>query len=431
MNNSFPLVIFILSVAILVPYYFNEPLGLHQLLFETTKKADLDGNGSVSLEEFINFIKSKIYSDEKRFTFERLNMEKLSEDKIKFLKERSKERRKKLEKEKEENHPPAGIPFYTVYRYGTKFMVEKSNVHSIDELLQKASDYFDDKLIYRLVTMKGIPIHHWSQIENEVIALNSEELFMWPTKYVGYETWVQSDRNITIKTLSLRPRVFELKNLLSKEECELIIEKAKPIMKQSTVGGEHKSATVSQVRTSDTGWIHPGESPDVDVLVNRISNLTTVPTTVFEAVQIVHYKKNQHYYEHHDWIQKKDYPHNPYYSANGNRYITVLYYLTDVPKGGETIFPHTNPSYAFKGYGVGTKYEELCTEEFKKNCLKMPPKAGDAIMFYNLVEEGIMEGEVDWDSLHSGCDVIEGDKWASNLWIRNKRVNGKLYDENW
>jgi hypothetical protein len=42
-----------------------------------------------------------------------------------------------------------------------------------------------------------------------------------------------------------------------------------------------------------------------------------------------------------------------------------------------------------------------------------------------------MTNNVDPTSLHAGCDVLEGEKWAANLWIRNKRVNGKLIDDNW
>jgi len=61
--------------------------------------------------------------------------------------------------------------------------------------------------------------------------------------------------------------------------------------------------------------------------------------------------------------------------------------------------------------------------------LNIKPKKGGAAMFYSLVEDGHMDGEVDPWSLHSGCDVLKGEKWIANQWIRNKRVNGKLYSD--
>lgn len=63
--------------------------------------------------------------------------------------------------------------------------------------------------------------------------------------------------------------------------------------------------------------------------------------------------------------------------------------------------------------------------------VSVTPSRGDAVLFYNLNEEGAMEGAVDEWSLHAGCAVVEGVKYIANLWIRNKRVDGKLYSSVW
>ena len=41
--------------------------------------------------------------------------------------------------------------------------------------------------------------------------------------------------------------------------------------------------------------------------------------------------------------------------------------------------------------------------------LSVKPKKGDALMFYNLLENGRTDGT----SLHQGCPVIKGDKWTA------------------
>jgi len=48
------------------------------------------------------------------------------------------------------------------------------------------------------------------------------------------------------------------------------------------------------------------------------------------------------------------------------------------------------------------------------------PKAGEAIIFYGQFASGLP----DEDALHAGCPVIEGEKWAANLWVWNKPVPG-------
>jgi len=42
-----------------------------------------------------------------------------------------------------------------------------------------------------------------------------------------------------------------------------------------------------------------------------------------------------------------------------------------------------------------------------------------------------MDGEFDPWSLHAGCAVLKGEKYVSNKWVRNKRVDGHLYDHVW
>jgi hypothetical protein len=98
--------------------------------------------------------------------------------------------------------------------------------------------------------------------------------------------------------------------------------------------------------------------------------------------------------------------------------ITLLWYLNDVPAGGETVFPLTGPN----------KYESE-SDVLMSSCergLKVRPRKGAALLWYNLLPLGNgHEARPDRMSLHGGCDVLEGEKWASNKWIYNRRWNDR------
>jgi prolyl 4-hydroxylase len=104
-------------------------------------------------------------------------------------------------------------------------------------------------------------------------------------------------------------------------------------------------------------------------------------------MQVVHYINGQKYDSHHDW-GVSGYPES--------RFITVLMYLTtqvDDGAGGETSFP--------KAIGGG------------EGGIKIRPKKGTAVVFYNLLEDG----NGDDLALHAALPVWRGEKWLANYWI--------------
>lgn len=104
---------------------------------------------------------------------------------------------------------------------------------------------------------------------------------------------------------------------------------------------------------------------------------------------MVYYGIGQKYDAHHDW------------GVSGyaeSRYITLLIYLTDMlsdDAGGETSFPK-----AANGEG-----------------LKVRPTKGNAVLFYNLLEDG----NGDDLSLHASLPVRHGEKWLANFWVWDPR----------
>ena len=132
---------------------------------------------------------------------------------------------------------------------------------------------------------------------------------------------------------------------------------------------------------------------------------------VVEDLQVLRYEVAQHYYTHHDYFDPV--LHHGFLAGDGrNRFITVLFYLSDVEAGGETCFPMAGDA------------RPLLTYSSCDRGLLVPPKTGKAVIFYSLMAKGQREpGQLDESSWHSGCDVIKGTKWGANYWITLKHVH--------
>ena len=72
-----------------------------------------------------------------------------------------------------------------------------------------------------------------------VYALMHDELWVWPS-FVGTNISLHlHDRNVSLQSLSERPRVLRVASLLSDSECDHIIELANPLMIRSKVRPVH------------------------------------------------------------------------------------------------------------------------------------------------------------------------------------------------
>jgi hypothetical protein len=70
----------------------------------------------------------------------------------------------------------------------------------------------------------------------------------------------------------------------------------------------------------------------------------------------------------------------------------------------------------------GTSQTGSTFDTFAKECdsgdgLVVAPKRGDALLFYSQTPLG----KLDPQSYHGGCPVIKGEKWATNVWIWNRK----------
>ena len=105
-------------------------------------------------------------------------------------------------------------------------------------------------------------------------------------------------------------------------------------------------------------------------------------------LQVLHYSPGQHYSVHHDYISV--YQDDVRFRGGHNRMITVFFYLNDVEKGGETVFP-----YGLMSKEDHNKVRNFGTcEEAVEPALKIPAKKGNAIIFYHTTPKGQHENQV-------------------------------------
>ncbi|KAM0946891.1 putative procollagen-proline 4-dioxygenase [Dioscorea sansibarensis] len=204
------------------------------------------------------------------------------------------------------------------------------------------------------------------------------------------------------EVLSWEPRAFLYHNFLSKEECEYLMELAKPRMEKSTVvdssTGKSKD---SRVRTSSGMFLRRGRDEVIRVIEKRIADFTFIPVEHGEGLQVLHYEVGQKYEPHYDYFLDEFNTKN-----GGQRIATVLMYLSDVEEGGETVFPSAKVnSSSLPGHN------EL--SECGKKGLSVKPKMGDALLFWSMRPDATL----DPSSLHGGCPVIKGNKWSSTKWM--------------
>lgn len=211
----------------------------------------------------------------------------------------------------------------------------------------------------------------------------------------GKDKWIGE-----VVELSWQPRAFLFKKFLTDEECEHIINKAKPSMtKSSVVDNQTGKSMDSTVRTSTGTFFARGQDEVLASVEKRIAQVSHIPEENGEGMQVLHYVNGQKYEPHHDYFHDTV---NPQKSNGGQRVATMLMYLTTVEEGGETVFPNS-----------AEKVDGAQWSECAKRGLAVKTMKGDALLFYSLKPDG----ETDPSSLHGSCATTKGEKWSATKWM--------------
>ena len=193
--------------------------------------------------------------------------------------------------------------------------------------------------------------------------------------------------------------VSVIPDFMTQHECDHILQHSLQTMQPSKVVSDDGEGQKHKGRTGSNTWL-PHNTNDVILNVaQRLSDTVRMPLENAEPFQVVHYEVGQEYDYHWDSFDKSDESYNEKYVSQqgGQRIITALGYLRDVPKGGET---------GFNRLGVNVQ-----------------PKQGTVVIWYN-VEPDTTKREL--LSQHAGLPVLEGEKYAFNLWFRESKFGESL-----
>ncbi|KAH9328471.1 hypothetical protein KI387_000579, partial [Taxus chinensis] len=241
-----------------------------------------------------------------------------------------------------------------------------------------------------------------------LLLLLSFGIFSIPVKRLPHEISQQLSDDITtsnlkrsdgkdepkqwVEVLSWEPRAFLYHNFLAKDECKYLIDLAKPhMMKSMVVDSQTGESKDSRARTSSGAFLNRGQDEIIRRIEKRIADFSFIPEEHGEGLHILHYEVEQKYNAHYDYFFDLVNVKN-----GGQRAVTMLMYLSDVEKGGETIFPqrHVNRSSV-------PWWDDL--SECGRSGLSVRPKMGDAILFWSMRPDASM----DPSSLHGSCPVIQ------------------------
>jgi prolyl 4-hydroxylase len=197
------------------------------------------------------------------------------------------------------------------------------------------------------------------------------------------------DRMVDVIASLSQPRVVVLGNLLSAEECDALIESARPQLARSlTVATKTGGEELNPDRTSSGTFFARGQTPEVARIEARIARLLNWPVENGEGLQVLHYRPGAEYKPHYDYFDP-DEPGTPtILKRGGQRLATLVMYLSEPARGGGTTFPDAG--------------------------LEVAPVRGNAVFFnYDRPRPTTR-------TLHGGAPVIEGDKWVATKWLRER-----------
>uniref|UniRef100_A0A7N0SWL0 procollagen-proline 4-dioxygenase n=1 Tax=Kalanchoe fedtschenkoi TaxID=63787 RepID=A0A7N0SWL0_KALFE len=224
-----------------------------------------------------------------------------------------------------------------------------------------------------------------------------------------------------VTQLSWHPRAFVYRGFLSDEECDHLVELARDKLEKSMVADNESGKSVeSEVRTSSGMFLNKAQDQVVAAIEKRIAAWTFLPVENGENMQVLHYENGQKYEPHYDYFHDK-----ANQELGGHRVATVLMYLSNVEKGGETVFPNAVEKLS--------QPEDENWSDCAKTGNALKPLKGDALLFFSLH----LNATTDPNSLHGSCPVIKGEKWSATKWIHVRsfappdfKLSGDCKDEN-
>lgn len=184
-------------------------------------------------------------------------------------------------------------------------------------------------------------------------------------------------------------QIYTYDNILTKDECEGLMQLIDTRLRPSTVSDDSDSCLVSDYRTSQTSDLHYFDDPLYLELDRRIVDTLGLYSFLGEIMQAQKYEPGQYYKEHWDFFMPTTKEYKIYCEWMGQRTWTAMVYLNNVEEGGETYFKHLN--------------------------LRVKPKQGMLVAWNNLYKNGLPNLK----TMHEACPPISGNKYVVTKWFRS------------
>ncbi len=244
-------------------------------------------------------------------------------------------------------HVPHGASMSLPCRFYTREGRRVSSLEFLKELaelaLQEASDCPDETCGFAAIELYAVP---------------AGRMFMFAPSHVGEVFELKHVKDsigevITVETLSLEPRVFDIHNFFTVEEADQLLSKA--LGETSETYGFHRSTTgtsgasVFSKRTSENAWdTHGATAQKVKRRCFSLLGIDEYEESMSDGLQILRYNLTKAYTSHYDYLEDKANKELYDYDSSmkgGNRFATILLYFSDLPEdgGGETVFPRAWP----------------------------------------------------------------------------------------
>jgi hypothetical protein len=215
----------------------------------------------------------------------------------------------------------------------------------------------------------------------------------------SYE-WTHDSKKHTVEVLldSDAAKIWYVNNFITDDECNHLMDYGRPLLRRATVASEDGSSVVSENRKAQQAGYSLKKDDKLLPLYQRVLALTNkhagykLSREGQEEFTIIQYNIDDQYTPHCDG-QCEGQMYN-----KGGRVATAVLYCKVAERGGATTFTRSD--------------------------IFVKPTVGSATFFSYRGSDGRMD---DGYTEHSGCPVLEGEKWITTAWMRD----GLSLDEPW
>ena len=183
------------------------------------------------------------------------------------------------------------------------------------------------------------------------------------------------------------PRVVVFGGLLSEDECDGLVERARRRLRPSVTFNAQTGREERHASRTSQGIHLPGDGDAlVERIERRIAALLDWPLENGETLQVLHYGPGAEYRPHYDFFDPDAPGADAALSRGGQRVASLVMYLNTPARGGSTSFPDAG--------------------------FEVPAVKGNAVFFSYDRPHPMTR------TLHAGSPVVEGEKWVATKWLR-------------